>query len=532
MTQQKSDVPHRISIWLTPATPYIMCIIATPAPSPKRKNVLINYQQFTYGFYLYIYAFYRSDSGVRKIPDPPYFPIFSFLTNFAVNYYSVKEMRKVFTETYGCQMNFSDTEIVLSVLSEHGFEATQELREADVVLLNTCSIRDNAEQRVLNRLQALTSLKKKKPSLLIGVLGCMAERMKEQLLLDKPYIDLIVGPDAYRDLPKLLEVADAGQKGINVILSAEETYADIHPVRMLSDGVTAFISIMRGCQNYCAYCVVPYTRGHERSRSPETIVTEARALFEAGYREVTLLGQNVNSYHYDKDNSEIRFPALMEQVAAIDPLLRVRFATSHPKDISDELIRVIASRENICKSIHLPIQSGSNRILELMNRRYTREYYLERVQRIRELIPDCVITTDIIAGFCTETEQDHLDTIDMMQTVGYDYAFMFKYSERPDTLAAKKYPDDVPEEVKTKRLQEIIDLQQKLSLQSHKRDIGKTFSVLIEKTSKRSEVQLSGRTSQNKMVVFPAGDYQPGQYANITIKRCTAATLIGVVAED
>lgn len=455
--------------------------------------------------------------------------VYSILLTFVVRLSAVKEIRKVFTETYGCQMNFSDTEIVLSVLAERGFEPTQDIQEADVILLNTCSIRDNAEQRVLNRLKALSSLKKKKSSLLIGVLGCMAERMKEQLLLEKPYIDLIVGPDAYRNLPDLLETAESGQKGVNVLLSAEETYADIQPVRALSDGVTAFISIMRGCQNYCAYCVVPYTRGQERSRAPETILSEAMDLFENGYREITLLGQNVNSYHYSSENGDVRFPELMSRVASINPLLRVRFATSHPKDLSDELLKVIAGHENICKSIHLPLQSGSNRILKLMNRKYTREYYLERVQRIRELIPDCAITTDIISGFCTETEQDHQDTLEIMQKVGYDYAFMFKYSERPDTLAAKNYPDDVPEEVKTRRLREIIDLQQELSLQSHRREIGNVVRVLVEKPSKRSIHQLSGRTSQNKMVVFPAGELNAGDYTQVRIKKCTAATLIGEV---
>lgn len=443
----------------------------------------------------------------------------------------MKINRKVFTETYGCQMNFSDTEIVLSVLSAHGFESTTDIKQAEVILLNTCSIRDNAEQRVMNRLQALASMKKKNPALIIGVLGCMAERLKAQLMEDKPYIDLIVGPDAYRDLPQLLEKVDAGQKGINVILSADETYADIQPVRTLADGITAFISIMRGCQNFCSYCVVPYTRGKERSRNPQTIVAEAHKLFESGYREVTLLGQNVNSYRWTEAQSIVDFPSLMSQVAAVDPLLRVRFATSHPKDISDELLHVIASHDNICKSIHLPVQSGSDRILQKMNRKYTRAYYMERVQRIRAMIPDCAITTDIIAGFCSETEEDHQDTLSLMQAVAYDYAFMFKYSERPDTPAAKNFPDDIPEEIKTRRLEEIIALQQQLSLESHKREIGKTQQVLIEKYSKRSAEQLSGRTSQNKMVVFPAEGMKAGEYANILIKRCTAATLIGELSK-
>jgi tRNA-2-methylthio-N6-dimethylallyladenosine synthase len=428
-------------------------------------------------------------------------------------------------------MNFSDTEIILSVLREEGYVSCDEIREADVILLNTCSIRDNAEQRVLNRLQALSSMKKKKPDLIIGLMGCMAERLKDQLLTDRPWIDLIVGPDAYRDLPKLLEQAGNGQKGINVMLSADETYADIQPVRVHSDGVTAFISIMRGCTNYCSYCVVPYTRGRERSRDPLTIVGEAERLFRDGYREITLLGQNVNSYSYEQGDTHSGFPDLMARVASIDPALRVRFATSHPKDISDELIATIARFPNICRCIHLPVQSGSNRILEKMNRKYTREYYLERVSRIRELIPDCAITTDIIAGFCSETEEDHQQTIALMQEVSFDYAFMFKYSERPDTAAAKAFPDDVPEDIKTKRLEEIIALQQRLSLQSHKREIGSVREVLIEKVSKRSSDQLSGRTTHNRMVVFPAMGHKSGEYVKVKITRCTAATLIGELAE-
>lgn len=441
-------------------------------------------------------------------------------------------MLRVFTETYGCQMNFSDTEIVLSVLSDHGYVATSDLRDADLILLNTCSIRDNAEQRVLQRLQTLSALKKKRPELIIGVLGCMAERMKENLLAEKKFIDLIVGPDAYRELPVLLQGLANGQKGINVMLSMEETYADIQPVRAQSDGVTAFISIMRGCQNFCSYCVVPYTRGKERSRDPQTIVDEARDLFAAGFREVTLLGQNVNSYRWQSKGNEVHFPELMARVASINPLLRVRFATSHPKDLSDELINVIAQHTNICRCIHLPLQSGSNRMLQRMNRKYTREYYLDRVQAIRARIPDCAITTDIIAGFCGETEEDHLDTLDLMRTVGSDYAYMFKYSERPDTLAARQYPDDVPEEEKTRRLQEIIALQQELSLKSHQQEVGRTVEVLIEKTSKRAKDQLSGRTSQNRMVVFPAGNHKAGEYVMVKIIRCTAATLIGILANE
>jgi tRNA-2-methylthio-N6-dimethylallyladenosine synthase len=435
--------------------------------------------------------------------------------------------KKIFTETYGCQMNFADTDIVVSILKDYDYITTSNIADADVIFLNTCSIRDHAEQRVLNRLQAIRSLKKKKPKLLIGVLGCMAERLKEELLKERNFIDLIVGPDAYRDLPHLLEVASSGQKGINVLLSAEETYGDIHPVRTNPDKITAFISIMRGCVNYCSYCVVPYTRGKERSRDPKTIVAEAKDLFNSGYREVTLLGQNVNSYSWTQDGTEINFTALLENVAQIHPELRVRFATSHPKDLPDELLYTIARNENICRCIHLPLQSGSNRILKLMNRKYTREYYLNRIEAIHKIIPDCSITTDIIAGFCTETEEDHQATLLLMKTAGFDYAFMFKYSERPGTPAAEKLQDDVPEEIKSRRLKEIIDLQQTLSLKNNKKDIGKTFNVLIEKYSKRSANFLSGRNSQNKMVVFPAADRVPGQYADVLIKRCTAATLIG-----
>lgn len=436
--------------------------------------------------------------------------------------------KKVYIETYGCQMNFSDTEIITSILSQTDFEPCEEPGLADVIFLNTCSIRDHAEQRVLNRLQAIKALKKRNPHLVIGVLGCMAERLKEQLMEQRDFIDLVVGPDAYRDLPDLISFVRTGKKGINVMLSAEETYADITPVRADEDGITAFISIMRGCQNFCAYCVVPYTRGKERSRDPETIFNEGTQLFQNGYRDITLLGQNVNSYRWD----DITFPKLMDRMATIHPDLRIRFATSHPKDLSDALIDTIAAHPNICKSIHLPLQSGSNRILDLMNRKYTREYYLERVEAIRSRIPECSLTTDLIAGFCTETPADHEDTLEMMRTVRFDYAFMFKYSERPDTLAAEKYADDVPEEIKTSRLAEIIALQQKLSLESNRADIGKTFRVLVEKKSKRSKIELSGRNSQNKMIVFPDGGQKPGTYAEVLITKCTAATLMGKVVNN
>ncbi len=437
-----------------------------------------------------------------------------------------KTIKKLYIETYGCQMNFSDSEIVGSIMSENNYETTFEAAEADLIFINTCSIRDNAEQRVRKRLKELNAYKKKKPGLRIGVLGCMAERLKEKLLEEEKSVDIIVGPDAYRDLPQLLTTVESGQKAINVLLSEEETYADITPVRLGENKISAFISIMRGCQNFCSYCVVPYTRGKERSRKPETIINEARDLFEKGYKEVTLLGQNVNSYRWEDEN-KTDFPELLEQVALINPLLRVRFATSHPKDISDKLIQTIAKYENICNSIHLPIQSGSSKLLKLMNRKYDREWYLERISTIKKHIPSCAISTDIISGFCTESEEDHKDTLSLMREVAYDYAFMFKYSERPDTLAAKKYKDDVPEEVKSRRLTEIIELQRSLSHESNLRDIGKTFEFLVEGFSKKSDAQLFGRNSQNKVAVFPKKDYKVGDYVKVKIKSCTTATLIG-----
>ena len=439
----------------------------------------------------------------------------------------VEHKKKAYIETYGCQMNISDSEIVASILETQNYESTTDTKSADLILLNTCSIRDNAEQRVRNRLNELHALKRKHPGLVIGLLGCMAERLKDKLLEEERHIDLIVGPDGYRQLPQLLEQVESGQKAINVLLSADETYADINPVRTGGSGVTAFISIMRGCENFCAYCVVPYTRGKERSRSAQTIVKEAKELFEQGFREITLLGQNVNSYHWQENGETIVFPVLLEQVASVNPLLRVRFATSHPKDISDQLLKVIASHENICKSIHLPIQSGSTRTLEMMRRSYTREWYMDRIAAIKRIIPGCAITTDIIAGFCAETENDHAQTLSAMREVAYDYAYMFKYSERPNTIAAKKYPDDVAEEVKSRRLDEIIALQQELSLKSNKLDVGKQFEVLAEGVSKRSDQQLFGRTSQNKVVVFPRSSYNPGDYVTVKILGCTAATLKG-----
>ncbi|MBU1014342.1 MAG: tRNA (N6-isopentenyl adenosine(37)-C2)-methylthiotransferase MiaB [Bacteroidetes bacterium] len=434
--------------------------------------------------------------------------------------------KKIYIETYGCQMNFSDSEIVGSIMTDHNYATTDKIELADIILINTCSIRDNAEQRVRKRITVLAKLKKKQPNLKIGIIGCMAERLKSQLLEEEKDVDIIAGPDAYRDLPQLMDSVENGQKAINVLLSSEETYGDIRPVRLDPNKISAFISIMRGCQNFCSYCVVPFTRGKERSRNPETIINEARELFELGYREVTLLGQNVNSYNWD-ENGQMSFPDLLQKIAEINPLLRVRFATSHPKDISDELIQTIAKYPNICNNIHLPVQSGSSRILKLMNRKYDREWYLDRIASIKKHIPDCGLSTDMISGFCSETEEDHQQTLSLMEAVGYDYAFMFKYSERPDTLAAKKFKDDVPEEVKSRRLAEIIDLQRKLSHQSNKKDLGLTFEVLVEGFSKKSEEQLSGRNSQNKMVVFPKMNYKKGDYVQVKIDRCTAATLIG-----
>lgn len=442
------------------------------------------------------------------------------------------EKKKVYIETYGCQMNFSDSEIVGSILKENEYEQTSDIKAADLILVNTCSIRDNAEQRVRNRLSEMHALKKRNPELMIGILGCMAERLKDKLLEEERHIDLIVGPDGYRSLPQLIEQVGNGQKAVNVLLSAEETYADINPVRLSGDGVTAFISIMRGCENFCAYCVVPYTRGKERSRNPETIVSEARDLFEKGYREVTLLGQNVNSYRWEDENGKLEFPGLLEEVARINPLLRVRFATSHPKDLSDDLLEVIADYTNICKAIHLPVQSGSSRILKLMNRSYTREWYLDRIKAIKNYLPEASISTDIIAGFCTETEEDHAETLSVMREAGYSAAFMFKYSERPNTIAAKKYGDDVDEAVKSRRLEEIIALQQQLSLESNRKDVGQTFEVLVEGVSKRSTEQLFGRSSQNKVVVFNRGSHKPGDYVKVKIVSCSAATLKGELVDE
>lgn len=431
--------------------------------------------------------------------------------------------RKLFIETYGCQMNVGDSEIVVSIMQREGYVYTERLDEADVILINTCSIRDNAEQRIWGRLAEMKRYRRAKPGLVVGIIGCMAERLKERLLDGPTGVDVVAGPDAYRDLPHLVREAEAGGKGVNVLLSTEETYAEIAPVRLDRNGVSAFVAIMRGCNNFCSYCVVPYTRGRERSRDPQTIVDEARTLFGNGYREVTLLGQNVNSYRA----GEVDFPELLRRVAAISPLLRVRFATSHPKDMSDRLLEVMAATPNICRAIHLPAQSGATSMLERMNRKYTREWYLGRVAVIRRLMPDCAITTDLIAGFSGETEEEHLQTLSLMREVGYDFAYMFKYSERPGTFAQKHLPDDVPDGVKSRRLQEIIALQNELGHASNLRDVGREFEVLVEGESRRDAKQLSGRTSQNKVVVFDRGTHRVGDYVRVRITGCTPATLFG-----
>ncbi|KAA2243442.1 tRNA (N6-isopentenyl adenosine(37)-C2)-methylthiotransferase MiaB [Chitinophaga agrisoli] len=443
--------------------------------------------------------------------------------------------KKFYIESYGCQMNFNDSEIVASILNQEGFGATRNFEEADLVLLNTCSIRDKAEQTVRKRLQEFRKIKQSNPGLLVGVLGCMAERLKAKLLEEEKLVDMVVGPDAYRTLPALIEEAETGQKAVNVLLSREETYADINPVRLDSNGVTAFVSIMRGCNNMCTFCVVPFTRGRERSRDPYSIIQEATDMFNRNYREVTLLGQNVDSYYWvgvSPENGQeetITFASLLEKVALISPLLRVRFSTSHPKDITDDVLHTMAKYENICNYIHLPVQSGSTRVLQLMNRTYTREWYMKKVERIRELLPDCGLSTDIITGFCTETEEDHQDTLSMMEFARYDLAYMFFYSERPGTLAARRYQDDVPEEVKKRRLSEVVELHRRQALESMQKDLGKTFKVLIEGTSKRSEQDLFGRNDQNKVIVFPREHYEKGQYVQVKVTDCTAATLIGKV---
>lgn len=432
---------------------------------------------------------------------------------------------KLYIETYGCQMNVADTEIIFSLMADAGYERTEDISEADVILANTCSVRDNAEQRIWGRIDLFAKEKKRRPGVLTGIVGCMAERLKDALL-ESGKVDIVAGPDAYRNLPKLVAAAKAGTPQIDVMLSHEETYGDIKPVRIDKNGVSAFISIMRGCNNVCSYCVVPYTRGAERSRNPKTIVREACQIFSDGYKEVTLLGQNVDSYFWKGEDGDVDFADLLAAVADVSPELRVRFATSHPKDISDKLIEVMASRPNICHSIHLPVQSGSDTMLVKMRRRYTRAWYLERVAKIRSLMPDCVITTDVIAGFCGETEQDHQDTLSIMREVGYDYAYMFQYSERPGTLAARNYPDDVPPEVKTRRLEEIIALQNQLSLESNRRDVGKVYEVLVEGPSRKNAAELCGRTPGGKMCVFPDSVHKAGDYTKVVVESCTSATLI------
>ena len=446
--------------------------------------------------------------------------------------------KRLYIESYGCQMNFSDSEIVAAILTKDGYTTTRNEEEAEVVLINTCSIRDNAEQRVRNRLNHFHARKRRQPGLVVGILGCMAERLKSTLLEEEKIVDLVVGPDAYRDLPGLIGQVESGQKAVNVLLSQEETYAEINPVRLDQNGVTAFISIMRGCDNMCSFCVVPFTRGRERSRDPQTIVHEARYLYEQGYREVTLLGQNVDSYRWnitkkgeiiEPGKETVNFAGLLEKVALAVPEVRVRFSTSHPKDMSDEVLETMAVHHNICKYIHLPVQSGNSDVLKRMNRGYSREWYLNRIDAIRRIMPDCAISTDIIAGFCGETDSEHNDTVSLMREVEYDFAYMFKYSERPKTLAERKMTDDVPEDVKQKRLEEIINVQMANSLKANQKAVGKTFEVLVEGTSKKSDQEMCGRNSQNAMVVFPKESVQKGTYVQVHITGCTAATLIGEV---
>lgn len=440
-----------------------------------------------------------------------------------------------YIESYGCAMNFADTEVVASILNTEGFGATRKVEEADLIFLNTCSIREKAEMTVRKRLTEFKLLKKKKTGMLIGMLGCMAERLKSKLLEEEKLVDMVVGPDAYRSLPGLIKEAETGQKAVNVLLSREETYGDIAPIRLDSNGVCAFVSIMRGCNNMCSFCVVPFTRGRERSRDAHSIISEVIELFNTGYREVTLLGQNVDSYYWidEQKDETVTFARLLEKVAMVNPLLRVRFSTSHPKDITDEVLFTIARHENICNYIHLPVQSGSTRILQLMNRTYTREWYIGKVTRIREILPNCGLSTDMITGFCTETEEDHQDSYSLMQYCKYDLAYMYYYSERPGTLAEKRYEDDIPEEVKKRRLQEIIALHRIHSLESMQRDVYKTFKVLIEANSKKSDTDWHGRTDHNKVVIFSKGDYQlqKGDYVQVKINSCTAGTLLGVIVK-
>ncbi|MCG8574961.1 MAG: tRNA (N6-isopentenyl adenosine(37)-C2)-methylthiotransferase MiaB [Flavobacteriales bacterium] len=449
--------------------------------------------------------------------------------------------KKLYLESYGCQMNFADSEIVASILSETGFSTTKNSAEADVIFMNTCSIRENAETRVRNKLSQFNKQKKRNPKLVIGILGCMAERLKKDLLEEEKLVDIVAGPDSYRDLPNLIEEVSGGQKAVNVLLSREETYADVSPVRLGEGGVTAFISIMRGCDNMCSFCVVPFTRGRERSRDPQSIVEEAKQLVEAGYKEVTLLGQNVDSYRWnitkkgeiiDPEKEVVSFAQLMEKVAQVSPELRIRFSTSHPKDMTDDVLHVIKKYENICNYIHLPVQSGNSDVLKRMNRGYTREWYLERIAAIRRIVPEAAISTDIITGFCGETEEEHQDTVSLMKEVGYDFSYMFFYSERPKTLAQRKFEDDIPEDIKKKRLNEVQALQSELSYKANEKVVGETHKVLVEGTSKRSEDDLYGRNSQNMTVIFPKEHYKPGDYVQVKIEGFTSATLRGVAITE
>ena len=438
--------------------------------------------------------------------------------------------KRIYIETYGCQMNVVDSEVIFSIMRKEGYERTANMDEADIILANTCSVRDNAEQRIWGRLEVFRKQKESRPGVIVGIVGCMAERLKDQLTKTGK-VDLVAGPDTYRTIPDMVKEITPGNPAINVLLSREETYADIVPVRTNKNGVSAFISIMRGCNNVCSYCVVPYTRGAERSRDPETILSEARDVFSKGYKEVTLLGQNVDSYLWKDGEKVVDFADLLAAVAKIDPSLRVRFATNHPKDISDKLIETMAAHRNICDHIHLPVQSGSDRMLEKMRRRYTREWYMDRVRKIREILPGCGITTDVIAGFCSETEEDHQATLSLFREAAFDYAYMFCYSERPGTIAARNYPDDVPQEVKTRRLNEIIELQNQLSLESNRRDVGKVFEVLVEGPSKKNPEELCGRTGSDKMCVFPGLGHKAGDYVRVKVNDCTSATLLGTIVE-
>ncbi|MEY3237425.1 MAG: hypothetical protein RI883_1526 [Bacteroidota bacterium] len=456
--------------------------------------------------------------------------------------YKDSTSKKLYVESYGCAMNFSDSEVVASIMAKDGYSTTRNVDEADVILINTCSIRENAESRVRTRLGDIKQKKKDNPKLVVGILGCMAERLKKALLEEEKLVDLIAGPDAYRDLPNLIdEVIGTGQKAVNVLLSRDETYADISPVRLDLGGVSAFVTITRGCDNMCSFCVVPFTRGRERSRDPLTIIQECKDLFDRGYREVTLLGQNVDSYRWnltskgeikDETINTTNFAQLMEMVALVDPELRVRFSTSHPKDMTDDVLEMMAKYENICSSIHLPVQSGNTEVLGRMNRGYSREWYIERIEAIRRIVDDCTITTDLIIGFCGETDEEHQETLTLMDYAKFDFAYMYKYSERPKTLAERKFSDDIPEEIKTKRIAEIVAKQREYSLLANKKQVGNIDRVLVEGVSKKSQDEMCGRNGKNSMVVFPKGDFKIGQYIMVKITNCTSATLLGEVVTN